>query len=161
MLRIVCRATICHCAKLCQNLPNGFWRYHDFSISTWLLSAILDFHILVTQPVGRTNMYRHTKFHQIGLTAVGISLLTFLKIAAMWHLGLFKFDFLNSRESPASQCALTCKISSKSVRPMVRYSNVSFFNDSCLPFRICVANFAMTPKAVSYTHLTLPTILRV
>jgi len=51
-------------------------------------------------------------------------------IVAVHHLGLLKIDcldivFLDSE----SQCASACKISSKSVKLLLKYSNICFFQD--------------------------------
>ena len=74
-------------------------------------------------------MHRHTKFDQNGQNGCRyIAFNVFFKMAAIRHLGFFKIDFLNIPYGSEGQYVSPCKISSKSVEPLVEYSNLSIFS---------------------------------
>jgi len=74
-----------------------FWRYHNFPLSRWRPSAILDFQnfiFAVTAMAGQICI-SIPNFIKIGQTVADISHLWFHKMAVICYLGFLMFAFFN------------------------------------------------------------------
>ena len=105
-------------------------QFFDFQ-DVCLPSAILDFQILiflVAHQIGRPNMHRHAKFHQNRSNDCRDITFNVFQNGGRPPSFIFKIDFLNNSQGSEGQCAPACKISQKSVKPQLTYSNLSIFS---------------------------------
>jgi len=87
------RTNLHHHAILCQNRT---YKITHFSI--FKMAAVHNlFKFLVANQVETTNVHHHTNFTKIGQTVAEISRLTFIKMAAVHHLGFFKIWYFEQR----------------------------------------------------------------
>ena len=137
-------------ASACQILSNSLkprLRYGDFSIfqdggrppawifKSWKFQLPVAFGgpICVTVPKFREDWSNHSG---------DMADFRFFKMADA-AIGFWKFEIFNGWDGQEARTASACQMLSKSLKPRLRYGDFSIF------------------QAVSYTHLTLPTILRV
>ena len=124
-------------------------------------SAILDFKNSKCQPLlclRESNCVLVQNFTAIRRTIAELWRLNpFFKIAAFRHLGLLKTEIFNCEYGSEGQCASLWKISCWSAKSLLRYGDLSIFSKRR---RSTILELLCT-YSVSYTHLTLPTILRV
>ena len=124
-----------HHAKFCGDRSNCCRDISILDFSRWRPppSWILEISKLLTSQRSRgSNCVRIPHFVKIARTSSEIC--QFSIFGGRRHLGFLKFQIFNSQED---WTASSCQISSRSVKTRPRY------------------------RSVSYTHLTLPTILRV
>jgi len=122
---------------------NGFWDIVIFQFSRWPPSAILDFEIfkfLVSHQGLRCIIILN--FIKIGQTAAEILRLTFFKMTAVGHLGLFKIDFWTFPRVRRANVRQHAKFHRNRSNHCWNIAIYTFFQDGGRPpFWICGANF--------------------
>ena len=123
------------------------WRFNGFP--KWRPSAILDLwnsKFFTVGAVKRPILQQRTKFRKDQSNrCCDIAIFVILKLCR--HLGFWKIRNFNSRSPVEGQSASPCRISSKSVERLLRYGDLTVFqNGGRPPSWICRARIGTTPE---------------
>ena len=123
---------MCHCAKFHQNRSYGCGDMAILQFSKWRPSAILDFWNSDFLTVGVVNgavLHQPTKFRKDRSNRCGdVAIFVIFQDGGRRHLGFSRIRNFNGRSAARVQCALLYQISSKSVKRLQRYGDLTVFS---------------------------------
>ena len=105
-------------------------RYRDLTVFTMAADAILDFQklkFLTADTLERPNLRNPAKFHQD--RSIRMAIFRLFKIATVRHLGNLKIAIVNVLCHKEYQCTSSRQISSKSVKRLKRYRDLTVFQN--------------------------------
>ena len=110
------------------------WQFNGFQNAgrppSWICK---NSNFLTARAVKRLNLHQHTKFHRDQSRCCGdIAIFCDLQEDGRRHLGYLKIWNFNGRSDVGGPCASLCQISSKSVKRLQRYGDLTFFKKAAV-----------------------------